>query len=69
MRRAAAEIVSQAVDRVDYVEIRDPETLEARDRVGAGALLAVAAHVGTTRLIDNCVLVPGAPAVPEGLSR
>jgi pantoate--beta-alanine ligase len=42
---------------VQYWDVRDPESLEAIDKVGArGALLAVAAHLGTTRLIDNLVL-------------
>jgi len=42
---------------VQYWEVRDPESLGAIARVGArGALLAVAAHLGTTRLIDNLLL-------------
>ena len=42
-----------------YWEVRDPESLEALGTVGArGALLAVAAHLGTTRLIDNLLLSP-----------
>ncbi|UYN98541.1 MAG: pantoate--beta-alanine ligase [Devosia sp.] len=40
-----------------YWEVRDPESLGAIATVGArGALLAVAAHLGTTRLIDNLLL-------------
>ena len=43
--------------RVQYWEVRDPESLGGIARVGAsGALLAVAAHLGTTRLIDNLLL-------------
>ena len=43
--------------RPQYWEVRDPESLGAITRVGAsGALLAVAAHLGTTRLIDNLLL-------------
>lgn len=43
---------------VQYWEIRHPQNLEPIETVGpAGALLAVAAHLGTTRLIDN-VLIP-----------
>jgi pantoate--beta-alanine ligase len=41
------------VDRIEYVELRDAETLAplaVRDRPG---VLAVAAYVGVTRLIDN----------------
>lgn len=41
----------------DYFEVRDPESLGAITRVGGrGALVAVAARLGTTRLIDNLVL-------------
>jgi pantoate--beta-alanine ligase len=42
--------------RVDYCSIVDPETLEDIADVSGGALVAVAAHVGTTRLIDNILL-------------
>ncbi|HEX6466730.1 MAG TPA: pantoate--beta-alanine ligase [Terriglobales bacterium] len=45
--------------RVDYIEIVNPETLEpVKDvgHVGRGSLLAVAAYVGSTRLIDNRIL-------------
>jgi pantoate--beta-alanine ligase len=42
--------------RVDYVEIVDNETLDPVEDVSRGALVAVAAFVGATRLIDNVVL-------------
>lgn len=64
--RSAAEIrgttragIEAAFDSVDYVTIADADTLEplaGRDPIGERALLAVAARVGTTRLIDNTVL-------------
>lgn len=42
---------------VDYIEIVDPDTLEPRGpRTTGGELVAVAAKVSTTRLIDNIVL-------------
>lgn len=41
--------------RLDYLEIVDPETLEPVEDA-RGALVAVAAFVGATRLIDNTVL-------------
>ena len=41
---------------VDYFEIVDPDTLDPVSDVSRGALVAVAAYVGTTRLIDNVVL-------------
>jgi len=50
--------------KVDYFEVVDPETLEPVERVGNGALVAVAAWVGSTRLIDNLLLT--APAGAEG---
>ncbi len=42
--------------RVDYVEIRHPDTLEPVGSIDDRALLAVAAFAGRTRLIDNRVL-------------
>jgi pantoate--beta-alanine ligase len=42
--------------RVDYLTIVDPDTLLPLESASAGAMAAVAAHVGTTRLIDNMIL-------------
>jgi pantoate--beta-alanine ligase len=42
--------------QVDYCRIVDPETLEDVPDVRGGALMAVAAQVGSTRLIDNLLL-------------
>ena len=42
--------------RVDYIEAVDRDTLEAVSQAHPGTLVAVAAFVGTTRLIDNVVL-------------
>jgi pantoate--beta-alanine ligase len=44
--------------RLDYFEIVDPGSLDPVANVGSGALVAVAAYVGPTRLIDN-LLIPG----------
>jgi pantoate--beta-alanine ligase len=41
---------------VQYVELVDPETLEPPVRARRGDAVAIAAHVGTTRLIDNHLL-------------
>ena len=41
---------------LDYCRIVDPDTLEDIPSVDRGALVAVAARVGTTRLIDNLLL-------------
>jgi len=42
--------------RLDYFEIVDPDTLDSVKDLSKGALVAVAAFVGTTRLIDNLLL-------------
>ena len=42
--------------RVDYISVVDPDTLEDVADVRDGALVAVAAFVGSTRLIDNILL-------------
>jgi pantoate--beta-alanine ligase len=42
--------------RLDYLEIVEPDTLDAVSEVRGPALVAVAAFVGNTRLIDNVVL-------------
>lgn len=42
--------------RLDYLEIVDPDTLDRVPDIGKGALVAVAAYVGSTRLIDNLVV-------------
>ena len=45
--------------RLDYLELRDAESLLVLDgAVGGPAVLAVAAFVGNTRLIDNQLLEP-----------
>lgn len=42
--------------RMDYLEIVDPDSLEALAEIDRPALVAVAAFVGNTRLIDNITL-------------
>jgi pantoate--beta-alanine ligase len=42
--------------RLDYFEVVDPDTLDPVGDVSRGALVAVAAYVGATRLIDNVLL-------------
>lgn len=43
--------------QVDYLEIVDPDTLDPLQEITQPALVAVAAFVGKTRLIDNVVLL------------
>ena len=49
-------LVSEPLVRVDYLEIVDPDSLDPVERSSGKALIAIAAYVGTTRLIDNIVL-------------
>ena len=59
---AARESFAQEPEvRIDYIELVDWSTLESLKTAAPGALFAVAAHVGSTRLIDNTVF-PAASA-------
>ena len=58
-RRAIAKIekaLAKACDKVDYIVAVDADTLEPVKKLGPNTLLALAAYVGKTRLIDNHVL-------------
>jgi pantoate--beta-alanine ligase len=55
---ARAELAAAAIEP-EYLEARDAETLEPVDELGARpVLVAVAAHVGAARLIDNVLIQP-----------
>jgi pantoate--beta-alanine ligase len=56
---ATAEIAAEPRARLEYAELRDPETLEEVGEVASPTLLALAVWVGGVRLIDNRLLVPG----------
>ena len=65
LQAAALREVQQGTDRIDYVSVAHPDTLlvlEGDAPVGERALVAIAARVGSTRLIDNTVL--GEDALP-----
>ena len=49
---------------IDYVAAVDPETLKPVEKIERPTLLAIAARVGVTRLIDNTVVTP-----PEALDQ
>lgn len=50
------EFSGEASARLDYLEVVDPETLDQIEDTSCGALVAVAAYLGSTRLIDNILL-------------
>jgi pantoate--beta-alanine ligase len=52
----------------EYVELVDPETFEPCERIEREALLALAARIGQTRLIDNAILRPAAVVTPRQTS-
>ena len=64
--RTAAKLISAAKKvfacepqvALDYFEIVDPYTLDPVEGISQETLVAVAAYVGSTRLIDNIVLNP-----------
>ncbi|OGS44809.1 MAG: pantoate--beta-alanine ligase [Elusimicrobia bacterium RIFOXYD2_FULL_34_15] len=52
-------IIKPVTDKIDYIEIRDAETLvEIKDNIDRKVVIAIAAYVGKTRLIDNIVVKP-----------
>jgi pantoate--beta-alanine ligase len=59
LRSAALFVLADEPSAVlDYLEIVNPDTLLPVDSVSQGALVAVAANFGVTRLIDNLLLPP-----------
>ena len=62
VRRAARDVLQrEPLARVDYLALVDPESLaDVPEHFRGPATLAVAAHVGPTRLIDNLPVVVGA---------
>jgi pantoate--beta-alanine ligase len=49
-------MAEESAVKPDYFEIVDRDTLDSVSDISGGALVAVAAYVGSTRLIDNIVL-------------
>ncbi|MFH8248803.1 pantoate--beta-alanine ligase [Microbacterium sp. B2969] len=53
---AARAVLAAAGIEPEYLDLRSPDDLHTLDRVESTALLAVAARVGSARLIDNRIL-------------
>ena len=58
LERARARLAAAGFDPIDYVELRDAETLAPLDRADRPARLLAAARLGRTRLIDNFPVRP-----------
>jgi pantoate--beta-alanine ligase len=58
--RAAMEktLAAGGIDRIDYVAIACPDSLRPVETIEHPAIALIAAHVGSTRLIDNWMLDP-----------
>jgi pantoate--beta-alanine ligase len=57
LKIAGQQVMSEeAAVKLDYFEIVNRDTLDPVSDISSGALVAVAAYVGSTRLIDNIVL-------------
>lgn len=57
------ELAREAVVEVEYVELVEPNSLRVLEVVEEAGLLAIAARIGSTRLIDNIMLLNRRPIV------
>lgn len=60
LREHAVAVLASADVAPEYIALVDADTLAALATIDRPALVAVAARVGATRLIDNVTLTPGA---------
>ena len=60
VRDAGLDVLAEAGIALEYLAVVDPDTLAPVARVTTPVLVAVAARVGSTRLIDNVVIAPTA---------
>jgi len=56
IREMQKEILKRSHAKIDYVSIVDMKNLKPLSRISSKALVAVAAKIGKTRLIDNTIL-------------
>lgn len=56
---ARARIRREGIERIEYVELLDAASLRELPAIAGKIILAAAVHVGSTRLIDNRVVVVG----------
>ncbi|MDR7184694.1 pantoate--beta-alanine ligase [Microbacterium trichothecenolyticum] len=61
LRERALDVLAAALIQLEYVAFVDPETFAPVSSVDRPTLVAIAARVGATRLIDNAVIPPVAP--------
>ncbi len=56
IKAAISKLMKTSKLKIDYISICDPKTLEEKKSVKGKTLIAVAAYIGRTRLIDNIVI-------------
>lgn len=61
LRERALDVLAEALIQLEYVAFVDPETFDPVSSVDRPTLVAIAARVGATRLIDNAVIPPVPP--------
>ncbi len=63
LQGAIAQVLAEANLTADYIELVDPVSLAPLDRLESRGLLALAARVGTARLIDNMLVQARKPII------
>lgn len=56
IRQEIRNFLEPFVDKIDYIEVVDPEDLTPISKIDKTGLLAIACYIGKTRLIDNRVV-------------
>jgi len=56
LKQEAVRELKKDLDRIDYLDIVDPKTLESLRRIQPRMLAAAACYLGKTRLIDNVII-------------
>lgn len=55
-------VATEETVKLEYLAVMDPETLEPAPVAARGSIVAIAARLGSTRLIDNVILGAADPA-------
>ncbi|QAB15648.1 pantoate--beta-alanine ligase [Hydrogenovibrio thermophilus] len=55
---ATQQLLAEGFDAVDYVNIRQTDSLEPVDSAGENCVIVAAARLGKTRLLDNVLVAP-----------
>ena len=51
-----ANLATEPLARIDYVEVVDFENIQRVDTISGETLVAIAVYIGKTRLIDNFII-------------